>query len=131
MLARPLVFAVFLGAFAGPASAQAERQPAPTPGCTNTAEQGNRPPTASLQASSSSIGAAASRTVTVTATATDPDGDALTYTFIRSGGRMSGEGSTRVWDLTGVPPGTYDASVFINDGKGCFTQPRISVEVED
>lgn len=44
---------------------------------------------------------------------------------------MRDQGPTTVWDLTGVQPGTYTATAFIADGKGCYASPRIDVEIED
>lgn len=115
-----------------PALAQVEGQSPSNSGCTSRAADGNRPPTARLRATPLNIGATANRTVTVTTTATDPDGDELSYGYRYSGGRMSGEGPTGgVWDLSGVQPGTYEASVFIQDGRGCWASPSISVRIED
>ena len=65
-------------------------------------------------------------------TAADPDGDELSYSYTYSGGRMSGEGPNGgVWNLSGVQPGTYEVSVFVQDGKGCWASPGISVRIED
>jgi hypothetical protein len=54
--------------------------------------------------------------VQLTANATDPDNDQLLYTWSVTGGRLSGEGRTVTWDLTGVAEGTYTATVEVNDG---------------
>ena len=40
-----------------------------------------------------------------------PDGNPLRYRWQTSGGRIEGEGTDVVWDLTGVPPGVYNAGV--------------------
>ena len=115
----------------GSVLAQAGGQQPSSSGCNSTAATGNGPPAASLQATPSRIGATANRTVTVTTTATDPDGDDLSYSYTYSGGRMNGQGPTNVWDLSGVQPGTYTASVFVSDGKGCYASPVISVSIDD
>jgi hypothetical protein len=54
--------------------------------------------------------------VQLTADARDEDNDTLLYTWSVTGGRLSGEGRTVTWDLSGVNPGTYTASVEVNDG---------------
>jgi len=95
----------------------------------------NQPPTVSVSASSSTITLpcaegtssgsctpSASRSVDLTADARDPDNDTLLYTWSVTGGRLSGEGRTVTWDLSGVNPGTYTASVEVADGC-CHTVP--------
>jgi hypothetical protein len=104
----------------------------------------NQPPTASLAASvttitlpcppdthssSGSCGVAANSTVGLTTTASDPDGDTLLYTYTVTGGRITGEGTGVSWDLSGVGPGTYTASVEVDDGCGCITSSSTTVTV--
>jgi len=89
----------------------------------------NQPPSVSVSASSSSIllpcpegtsstscTASSSRSVDLTANASDPDNDTLLYTWSVTGGKISGDGRNVSWDLSGVQPGTYTASVEVNDG---------------
>ena len=89
----------------------------------------NGPPSVSLSASASAItlscpeGMASSnctpsssREVQLTAASSDPDNDTLLHTWSVTGGRISGEGRTVSWDLSGVNPGTYTATVEVNDG---------------
>jgi hypothetical protein len=66
----------------------------------------------------------------LTANATDPDGDTLLYTWTVTGGTISGEGPNVTWDLSGVSPGTYTASVEVDDGCGCvaFTSTTVTVD---
>jgi hypothetical protein len=91
----------------------------------------NQPPTVSVSSSSASITlpcpegtssntctASASQSVDLTANAADPDNDTLLYTWSVTGGKLTGEGRGVVWDLSGVNPGTYTASVEVNDGNG-------------
>jgi hypothetical protein len=59
--------------------------------------------------------------VALTANANDPDGDTLLYTYNTTGGRITGEGPNVSWDLTGVQPGTYTATVEVDDGCGCVS----------
>lgn len=89
----------------------------------------NQPPTVSVSSSSSSITLpcpegtssatctpSSSREVTLTADSRDPDNDTLLHTWTVTGGRITGEGRSVTWDLSGVNPGSYTASVEVNDG---------------
>jgi hypothetical protein len=89
----------------------------------------NVAPTVSVSSSSSSVTLpcpegtssatctpSASREVTLTADSRDADNDTLLHTWTVTGGRITGEGRTVSWDLSGVNPGTYTASVEVNDG---------------
>lgn len=44
--------------------------------------------------------------------------DVLTYVYNPSAGKIIGEGPNVMWDLTGVPPGTYTLAAGANDGCG-------------
>ncbi len=66
--------------------------------------------------SSDSCTPSSSRSVDLTAAATDADNDTLLYTWSVTGGTLSGDGRTVAWDLSGVNPGTYTATVTVNDG---------------
>jgi hypothetical protein len=72
---------------------------------------------------------AASSTVQLTTTASDPDGDTLLYTYSVTGGRVTGDGANVSWDLSGVGPGTYTASVEVDDGCGCITAATTTVTI--
>jgi hypothetical protein len=89
----------------------------------------NQPPTVSVSSSSASItlpcpegtsspscSPSASRSVRLTADARDPDNDTLLFTWSVTGGKLSGEGREVDWDLSGANPGTYTATVDVNDG---------------
>ena len=104
----------------------------------------NQPPTASLAASATTITlpcppdthssggacpAAATSSVNLTTTASDPDGDTLLYSYTVTGGRVTGEGANVTWDLSGLGPGTYTASVDVDDGCGCITSSTTSVTI--
>lgn len=104
----------------------------------------NQPPVASLAAStttvtipcppgshssSGSCPATVNTTVGLTTTASDPDGDTLLYSYTVTGGRITGEGTSVSWDLSGVAPGTYTASVEVDDGCGCITSSTATVTV--
>jgi hypothetical protein len=102
----------------------------------------NQPPTVSLSASSGTITLpcppgttsgsctpSSNQTVQLAANATDPDGDTLLYTYTTTGGRVTGDGANTSWDLTGVQPGTYTATVEVDDGCGCVAFSSTTVTV--
>ena len=49
--------------------------------------------------------------IDVQISAVHPDGKKLTFQYSTSGGKVIGDDSTPVWDLTGLSPGTYDLKV--------------------
>ena len=61
--------------------------------------------------------------------ATDPDGDTMLYTYGATGGSITGEGPNVTWDLFGLVPGTYTASVEIDDANGCVSLSSTSVTI--
>ena len=102
----------------------------------------NQPPTVSVSASSATISLpcppgtssatctpSASSTVDLTANAVDPDNDTLLYTWSVTGGRLTGEGRGVTWDLSGVNPGSYTATVDVNDGNGHTVNASTTVTV--
>lgn len=90
----------------------------------------NQPPTVSVSSSSASImlpcppgtsstscTASATTSVDLTANGQDPDNDTLLYTWSVTGGTLSGEGRGPItWNLGTAQPGTYTATVEVNDG---------------
>src|SRR5882762_8474544 len=102
----------------------------------------NQPPTVTVVTSSASITlpcpegtssesctASANRSVTLNAGATDADNDTLLYTWSVTGGTLSGEGGSVAWDLSTVSPGTYTATVQVNDGNGHIVPGTATVTV--
>ena len=69
--------------------------------------------------------------VGLTTTATDPDGDTLLYTYSTTGGRITGDGANATWDLSGLAPGTYTASVEVDDGCGCISFSSTTVTITE
>jgi hypothetical protein len=69
--------------------------------------------------------------VALTANATDPDNDTLLYTWSVTGGRLSGEGRTVTWDLSGVANGSYTATVEVDDGNMHKVPGSVTVTVAD
>lgn len=102
----------------------------------------NQPPSVSVSSSTSNINLpcpegpsaescvpSASREVQLTASASDPDNDTLLYTWSVTGGRISGEGRAVNWDLSGANPGTYTATVEVNDGNQHTANASTTVSV--
>lgn len=102
----------------------------------------NQPPTVSVSSSSASImlpcppgessmscSPSSSRSVDLTANASDPDNDTLLYTWSVTGGTLTGEGRGVSWNLGGVNPGTYTATVDVNDGNGHTVNGSTTVTV--
>jgi hypothetical protein len=71
-----------------------------------------------LELSTTQIEALSDKTISVITTARDPENDPVTYTYLVSAGHIRGTGYKVVWDLTGVPPGTYTINAGVNDGAG-------------
>ena len=65
---------------------------------------------------------------TVQCTASDPDGDALTYSWISTGGSISGTGSTVAWTAPSTL-GIYTVTVTVSDGKGGTAADNVSIIV--
>ena len=81
--------------------------------------------------SSDSCTPSASRSVDVAASYTDADNDTLLYTWSVNGGKLSGEGRTVSWDLSGLQAGTYTATVSVNDGNGHTVPGSTTVTIAD
>ncbi len=59
----------------------------------------------------------ANGTVSVNVVASDPDGDALTYSYVVSGGAISGSGADVTWAAPSAE-GAHSVNVTVSDGKG-------------
>jgi hypothetical protein len=101
----------------------------------------NTPPTVSVSASMSSVlrpcppGTSSTsctptgNEVQLTANASDVDNDTLLYTWSVTGGKITGEGRSVTWDLSGVADGTYTATVEVNDGNQGTANANTTVTV--
>ena len=70
--------------------------------------------------------------ITVTTTAVDPENDVLLYVYTVSAGKIIGEGSKVMWDLSSVKPGVYTITAGVNDGCGVCGETRTeSVTVKE
>jgi len=72
--------------------------------------------------------------VKIQATASDPEGDQLSYDWSTTAGRVTGSGSTAMFDFTGAtPPDTATITVRVSDGHGntasCDNAVRLRVPV--
>lgn len=110
-----LLFALGAFVFGAAQAAQKNRQQ------TAVAAEKNRPPTLSLESDTQVVTVCAddeqsNSRVRLRASAVSPDNLPLRYRWTVSGGQVTGEGSDVVWDLAGVAPGTYNASVDVESG---------------
>jgi len=71
--------------------------------------------------------------VQLTANAKSPDGAPLRYRWQVTGGQIKGEGANPSWDLTGLQPGVYRASIEVDDGRdiNCVAFSSIPIVVLD
>ncbi|HVF55744.1 MAG TPA: hypothetical protein VM934_06315 [Pyrinomonadaceae bacterium] len=89
------------------------QQPTPTP---------QRPPTLTLDSDAQVVTlcpdaeSMANPRVRLKANGFSPDGNPLRYRWTVSGGRLEGDGTEVVWDLTGAQPGVYSANVTLESG---------------
>jgi len=65
---------------------------------------------------SSNLSCSPDREVKLVANATDYDDTELLYTWTVTGGALRGTGREVTWDLSGLPEGSYTATVEVNDG---------------
>jgi hypothetical protein len=92
------------------------------------------PPTLSLSSDATVISACAGNaSVQLNARANSPDGNPIKYHWTATGGRISGDGPAVTWDLAGVTPGIYKASIKIETGSSdgeceAFTSTTVAVK---
>jgi hypothetical protein len=63
-------------------------------------------------------------TVEISVNAIDPEGDPLIYIYSVSGGKIIGNGSKVVWDLSDVKSGVYKVDIWADDGCGICGEPK-------
>jgi outer membrane protein OmpA-like peptidoglycan-associated protein len=88
----------------------------------------NAPPTITCAANPATI--TVGQSSSVTATASDPDNDTLTYSYVTSGGRVTGSGANVQFDSTGVAPGSYTVTCHVSDGRGGETDATTQIAVQ-
>ncbi len=77
-----------------------------------------------LTLSHNEISATVSKQIDISTTASDPENDVLTYNYTVSVGKITGTGAKVVWDLSGVPPGSYTITAAVDDGCGLCGQTK-------
>jgi hypothetical protein len=68
------------------------------------------------------IDATSHKIIRIETVANDPENDFLVYRYAVSAGQIQGTGAKVVWDLTGVPAGTYTITAGVDDGCGICGQ---------
>ncbi|MDT5155955.1 MAG: hypothetical protein QOC99_2288 [Acidobacteriota bacterium] len=92
---------------------KSQAAPAPTP---------NQPPTITLDADTQVVTlcpdaeSTANPRVHLKAAGISPEGKPLRYKWTVSGGRLDGDGTDVVWDLSDAQPGVYNAAVTVESG---------------
>lgn len=93
------------------------------------------PPSLELSATPGTLRVCAGEpaTVQLNARATSQNGNGLRYRWATEGGRLDGDGPNPVWDLSGMQPGTYRATVEVDSGTddSCAAFSSASVVVND
>src|SRR6476660_602593 len=92
------------------------------------------PPTLALNVEPNTVKACeGGAQVQLTANAKSPDGAPLRYRWQVTGGQVKGEGANPSWDLTGLQPGVYRASIEVDDGGdiNCVAFSSIPIVVLD
>lgn len=126
--------------FGLPTLPQAQRRNAPRSerGKHTTA---NRPPKINSFTTSSSTVAlcpwapggtcsASGLTLDVIVNSSDPDGDTLLFKYEVTGGQIISEGGHVQWDFARVPPGSYKATVTVDDQHGAKASASTNVRLE-
>jgi hypothetical protein len=91
----------------------------------------NTPPSVGLASSTAYIAKSANAQVDLKTIACDSDGDNVLYTYSTTGGRITGDGASAVWNLSGVSrPATYTITVEVDDGCGCIAFESAVVTLE-
>ena len=96
-------------------------------------ERASGPPPLTLAAEPTTVRACDDGRVQLMARASSPEGRPLRYKWTTNGGRLSGQGASATWDLSGAQPGAYQAVVEVDDGRylDCVTFSSAAIVVSD
>src|ERR1700674_2889912 len=96
-------------------------------------ERASGPPTLTLAAEPTTVRACDDARVQLMARASSPEGRPLRYKWSTNGGRLSGQGASATWDLSGAQPGVYQAVGEVDDGRylDCVAFSSASIVVAD
>jgi outer membrane protein OmpA-like peptidoglycan-associated protein len=92
------------------------------------AKRPNQPPVISCAPERNPI--IAGERVNIVSTASDPDGDPLTFSYVATGGQISGTGPSASFDSTGLAAGSYSITCTADDGRGGRTSAPTAVDVQ-
>lgn len=97
------------------------------------AERVSGPPTLTLAAEPTTVRACDNARVQLMARASSSEGRPLRYKWTTNGGKLSGQGASTTWDLSGAQPGVYQAVVEVDDGRDrdCVAFSTASIVVAD
>ncbi len=88
----------------------------------------NRPPTIECSADKTTV--IERDSATVRATATDEDDDTLSVAWRTSGGKLTQQENSAVFDSTGLTPGKYTVTAEVTDGEGATATCTSDITVE-
>jgi outer membrane protein OmpA-like peptidoglycan-associated protein len=91
----------------------------------------NHPPTVAVTANPVKVFAGSGDSIVLQAQAADPDNDTLNYKWTATGGGIDGTGNEVRWKSDGVNPGTYTATVTVDDGRGGTANASTEFKVEE
>jgi outer membrane protein OmpA-like peptidoglycan-associated protein len=91
----------------------------------------NHPPTVTVTANPAKVFAGSGDSIVLQAQAADPDNDPLNYKWSATGGGIEGTGAEVRWNSNGVKPGTYTATVTVDDGRGGTANASTDFKVEE
>jgi hypothetical protein len=96
-------------------------------------ERASGPPTLTLAADPTTVRACDDARVQLMARASSTEGRPLRYKWTTNGGKLSGQGASATWDLSGAQPGVYQAVVEVDDGRylDCVAFSSASIVVAD
>src|SRR5436190_3330585 len=91
------------------------------------------PPKLALSVEPTVIKTCETANVKLLANATSPDNAALSYHWTVTGGKVTDNGPSPTWDLTGLPPGAYKANVEVGDSidPNCVSFSSIPIVIID